>query len=270
MKKSITTITSIIACAVASYAAADCNASTNCSCASKADKQINTLADEDVCANLLERFSASVTVGFESEYVFRAKKYAGASINPEVDAAYDLGMGFSVYAGVWGNMPVKSSTTNEMDVYTGVTYDIANFTFDLGYIGYLYSDSAERNSHEVKFALTYDTVDFLGDFNVSPTAAFFYDFITGYYTVEAGASYSAPVTKWIADRDWGKINLAAVYGWTTSSSNGYTYVAVSADAVIAINDYCSVSVGARYAYSHDTLVDRTDKVWYGTSLTVGF
>lgn len=275
MKKTIITITSIVACAFASFAAdAAC---TNACCASKPAKQINTLADEEVCANLLERFSASVSVGYESEYVFRGLKIQGASINPEVDFAYDLGSGFAVYAGVWGNMPVKSDTENEMDIYTGITYDFQNFTFDLGYLAYLYNEDTE-NSHEIKFAVSYDTVDLLGEFNVSPTVAFYHDFSLDSYTLEAGLTYSAPVTKWIADRNWGTIDLAAVYGWNSVKSlsagrDGYTYIALSADAVVALNDYCKFSVGVRYAYAHDRPAwyrDCDETVWFGTSMTVGF
>ena len=275
MKKTIITITSLVACAFASFAAdATC---TNNSCANQPAKQINTLADEVVCANLLERFSASVTVGYESEYVFRGLTYGGAAINPEVDMAYDIGAGFGVYTGVWGNMPVNSDNVeNEMDVYAGITYNTNNFTFDLGYIGYLYSKDTE-NSHEIKFAVTYDTVDFLGDFNVSPTAAFFYDFTLGVYTTEFGATYSAPVTKWIADRNWGTIDFAAVYGWCTEANdNGYTYFALSVDAVVRVNEYCSLSAGVRYAYAHNRpewykqYRSADDTVWFGTSMTIGF
>ncbi len=315
MKKTIITVTSFIACAFAAYAAENAAVATTApvkapatpvatapaakapvaapaaekatvavvaveaapACEScQKSKPINTLADEEITSNLLERFSASVTVGFESEYIFRGIKEAGASINPEVDMAYDLGKGFSVYAGVWANTPVDSNIENEIDVYTGVAYEFKNFTFDLGYLAYLYSDNdngENPNSHEIKFAVSYDTVDLLGEFNVSPTVALYYDFTLGVYTLEGGVTYSAPVTKWIADRNWGSIDLAAVYGWATPANHGgYTYAALSADAVVAVNEYCNLSVGIRYSYAHNVDVANRyqDRVWFGTSMTVGF
>ncbi len=234
--------------------------------------EINTLADEDICLPVLERFSASLTLGFESEYIFRGKSMAGASLNPQIDVAYDVGYGLGLYAGVWSNTPVDSDIESEIDYYAGITYAIQNFLFDLGYAAYTYT-GYESSSHEMKFAVSYDTSDILGDFNVSPAAAFYYDFTLGVYTLEAGAVYSAPVTKWIADRNWGTIDLAAVYGWaTTATSGGYSYVAFSADAVIAVNDYCSLSAGVRYAYNNDNtyLEGTASRVWFGTSLSIGF
>lgn len=276
MKKTITTITSLIACACASYAAEVTVVASPAATVPSAQpeaKAIDTLADEVVCANFLERFSSSITMGFESEYIFRGKNCAGASLNPQIDMAYDIGSGFGVYGGVWANTPVNSNNSeSEIDYYAGVTYDIKNFTFDLGYAAYTYTADSE-NSHEIKFAVTYDTVDLLGEFNVSPTAGFFYDFTLGVYTLEAGATYSAPVTKWIADRNWGTIDLAAVYGWaTTANQGGYGYVALSADAVVSVTDYCSMSVGVRYAYNNDytEFEPTSSRVWFGTSMSIGF
>ncbi len=299
MKKIVITITSLIACAFcfaaeaakapvapatpAAPAAQNAQATAtvavvavpaeNKCCQEK--RVINTLADEEVLAPAFERFSASATVGMETEYVFRGLKEAGLSINPELDIAYDLGQGFSLYAGVWANTPAnQSNVTNEIDLYAGLLYEIKNITFDLGYASYIYTD--EANTNEIKFGVSYDTVDFLGEFNVSPAVALYYDFDLGVYTVEGGLSYSAPVTKWIADRNWGTIELAAVYGWATEANDaGYTYTAISADAVIAVNEYCNFSFGVRYAYAHSVnsawSTNRyQDRVWFGSSVTIGF
>ena len=162
MKKTITAISSLIACACAcaSYAAeatvvAAPAAPAAAPAAQPEAKVINTLADEEVCAKVLDKFSASLTLGFESEYVFRGKALAGASLNPQIDAAYDLSHGFAAYAGVWANTPTKAGVSDEIDFYAGITYEIKNFTFDLGYTAYTYTDNAvDPNSHEMKFAIS--------------------------------------------------------------------------------------------------------------------
>ena len=143
MKKTITAISSLIACACAcaSYAAeatvvAAPAAPAAAPAAQPEAKAINTLADEEVCAKVLDKFSASLTLGFESEYVFRGMALAGASLNPQIDAAYDLSHGFAAYAGVWANTPTKAGVSDEIDFYAGITYEIKNFTFDLGYTAY--------------------------------------------------------------------------------------------------------------------------------------
>ncbi len=290
MKKIIITTTSLIAFAFASFAAEAAKAPAEQTATAtvavvavqpdnkccKEKPAINTLADEEVLVPLFERFSASASVGMETEYVFRGLKYAGLSINPELDVAYDLGQGFSLYAGIWANTPVEqTNATNEIDAYVGAMYEIKNFTFDIGYLAYIYNN--ESNTSEIKFAAAYDTVDFLGEFNVSPAAAFYYDFNLEVYTLEAGLTYTAPVTKWIADRNWGVIELAAVYGWATDANHAgecasYTYTALSADAVVAVNEYCNLSAGVRYSYAHNTpFGDKyQNRLWFGSTLTIGF
>lgn len=237
-------------------------------------------------SNILDKFSASATFGYESEYVFRGKKYASGSIMPQVDLGYDLGSGFALYTGTWSAFSTDSNY-KEVNVYAGATYTYDFLSAEIGYIGYLYPDadkaSGEHNTNEIKVAVYVDTEKWLGQFNVSPFAAYYYDFDMKGHTLEAGLAYSAPVTKWILNQEWGKINLGAAYGWNTVESNkytnyhrnGYSYVMLSADAVVSINSYCALSVGVRYAYNNDYDQNpgtngANSRVWFGSSLTIGF
>ena len=77
----------------------------------------------------------------------------------------------------------------------------------------------------------------------------------------------------------GTIDLAAVYGWTTTANQhfedsvGYSYFAFSADAVVALNDYCTLSAGVRYAYNNDydySVPTTASRVWFGTKASIGF
>lgn len=231
-------------------------------------------------AKVVENFSMSVGLCFESEYLFRGKNWGKEAIIPTLDMAYNLGHGFSVYGKVGANVPLNSGENNEVDYYAGVLYNVENFTFDLGYMAYTYMNNAfdAVNDHEVKFMVSYDTVDFFGDFNVSPYALYTYNFPCCANIFEAGLTYSAPVTKWLINRNWGSIDLSAAYGivGAKNSWGNYSYVEVDIDFVVAINEYCSISAGLRYAYNNDNGANAFGEVLagnrlgFGTSIVIGF
>ncbi len=73
-----------------------------CGRRSTPEKEINSLFDIQVARDVLSKFSASASVGYESEFIFRGKQLAGSVVCPEVDIAYDIGAGFGAYIGWWG------------------------------------------------------------------------------------------------------------------------------------------------------------------------
>ena len=81
MANKITALTCALTIAAASAFAAD---------ASTPEKEINSLSDIQVASDVLSKFSASASVGYESEFIFRGKQLAGSVVCPEVDIAYDI------------------------------------------------------------------------------------------------------------------------------------------------------------------------------------
>ena len=248
------------------------------------EKVAESLADLDIGSKVLERFSASVSVGYESEYVFRGIREAGNSVCPQVDLGYNFGAGFAAYIGYWGNYETSNSNRfEESDLYAGLTYTIKNITFDVGVINYIYpwDDSDEW---EWKAAVSYDTVDLLGDFNVCPSVAYYYNNKYSVNTIEAGLSYSAPVMKWINGDNWLSIDSSVVAGYICRESQGraegdYTYIQLKSDAVFAITSYCSYSIGIRYSLAsanadwklYDGVNTHSSScLWFGTALSFGF
>ena len=255
-------------CAAAAAQSAPCAAS---------EKEVNALVDTELLSNPLENFSASATVAYESEYIFRGKAQAGHGINPVVDLGYDFGNGLAAYAEYWGFYGVDNGF-GENDFYAGLTYTIENITFDVGYLGYTYNDDS-KNESEFMVAVSYDTVDLLGDFNVSPFAAFYYNYTYSGTTVEGGLSYEAPVTKWLIDENWGTINLAAYVGYADyrdglTYHGGYVYTGVSADAVVQVTDNMALSAGIRWACNNDgadeNIGGKQQNLWFGTAVIFGF
>ncbi len=243
-----------------------------------------SLADLKLGSKALDRFSASVSVGYESSYVFRGIRYADSSITPQVDMGYDLGAGFSAYFGYWGSYEIQTEgkKMEESDLYLGVTYTVKNFTFDLGVINYIYPDSNDET--EWKLAVSYDTTDLLGDFNVSPFIAYYYNNELDANTLELGLAYSAPIMKWINGDNWLTIDSSLVYGYVCRQGKvgeycgDYGYVEFKSDLVVSITEYCAWSMGLRCSWASpngacgtiSARPEETSNVWFGTSLSFGF
>ena len=249
------------------------------------------LADLKLGSKVLDRFSASVTVGYESEYVFRGIKEAGHSVCPQVDFGYDFGAGFAAYVGYWGNYEAGNDSEgfSETDLYTGVTYTIKNVTFDVGVINYIYNEDVAAE-WEWKAAVSYDTSDIFGeDFAVTPSIAYYYNMELDTSTVELGLSYSAPVMKWINGDNWLTLDSSIMYGYicrrgsqAKEFSGDYGYIQLKSDVVVAITDYCAWSLGIRYSWASNNGVrgsgpyalgqpcDSSSNVWFGTAISFGF
>ena len=136
----------------------------------------------------------------------------------------------------------KRQGYGENDLYAGATYSIENFAVDFGYTAYTYPSSGSTVENELKLSLNYDTSEFLGDFAVSPYVSGFYNLTYSGTVIEAGLSYSAPITKWVLGQNWGTIDLAAFGGYADyiggmAEVGGYAYAGFSAGATVAVSDY---------------------------------
>lgn len=237
--------------------------------AAEGENPAAALFDESYMSSAKDKISLGAGIAFESEYVFRGAKLAGASINPTADLGYELGAGFGLRAGFFNNTGVKGDDCIENDIAAGISYSAMSFNFDLGYCAYLYPH--DENTHEFSFGISYDTSEILGDFAISPFITYYYDVVLYVNTLEAGLSYSAPITKWIAGGEWGAIDLAATYGHVFShNAKDYDYVMFSADFAVSLTDIASFSVGVRYSNKSAGGGNSEDNCWFGTGLSLSF
>lgn len=252
-------LTSIFAFA-AEISAAECE---------KPSEPVSVLLSEDFMSSVKDKLSVGVGVAYESEYVFRGAKCSGASIVPTVDLGYELGGGLGLRAGFFNNTELKNDNFIENDISAGITYSVMSFSFDLGYCAYLYPHS--EDTHEFSFGVSYDTSELLGDFAITPFITYYYDVVLYVNTLEAGLSYSAPVTKWIIGSEWGSVDLAATYGHVFSHNvKDYDYVMFSADFSVALTDIASISAGVRYSNKSEGGDRSEDNCWFGTGLSLSF
>lgn len=248
----------------------------------------------------LKKFSASVTVGYESNYVFRGIKYSESSIQPEIALGYALTDALGVYASAWSTTPFESDDSNEIDFNLGATYAIAGFTFDAGYTHYWYTSSpVGLSTNELKIGVSYDTSAVLSkvssifaDLAITPSVYYFYDLDLHANTVEVAVSATAPVSKWFLgeDKDFLAVESSLYYGFATGdrfksdlgwfrNTDSYSYVGANVDLVWTINDMCKASIGIRWAANNNNGAElgfprngSNDEqlLWGGGSVSMGF
>ena len=245
----------------------------------------------------LSLLSVSAAVGYESQYVFRAEKFAGHSIQSKVEFAYPV-YGFDIYVGAWANTPVQGTKggLTEIDLYGGVNYYYKSLRLDVGYILYYYPDSDQTQNKlsrdmEVYVGGAFDTSAYLWGVNLNPSAYYFYNWILKQQVVEISIGYSIPVGEYLLDD--GRFTLPVnIYGGylTSGRKNGdngerdqgvnYFYWGVSGDIAFSITDYCTISAGIRYsmreggnegeAVDHYPLQGRENNLWFGGKVDFGF
>lgn len=180
-------------------------------------------------------FNAAVT----SDYVFRG--FSQTDEEPALQGGVDATIS-SFYVGGWAsNVDFGDDTDAEIDIYGGYRAEAAGFVFDVGVVGYFYTDAPS--------AADYDYVEFKAAASraVGPvTAGVAVYYSDDFFGVDEEATYAelnASVTP--ADK------------WTLSAALGQQWLDVN-------DDYATWSLGAAYAFTdnlaldvryHDTEVD---------------
>ncbi len=90
----------------------------------------------------------SANIGFVSDYVFRGIYQAPSSASAGIDYEHDSGF----YIGTWG---ADVGDGLETDVYFGYGGDVAEFSWDVGFTGYYYSDLFDNTYEEVNLGIGY-------------------------------------------------------------------------------------------------------------------
>lgn len=214
------------------------------------------------------KLSATSTLAFESEYIFRGEQLAGSSFQPSLDLAYPV-LGGQLYGGVWFSTEIESTlNNNEIDYYAGYTQQITNaFSVDLGVTFYDYPNGTGADDEsEVYFGL-------IGDFALSPALYFYYNADLKQYIAEASLSHSIDLSELLA----GTSLELGVYGGLVEKKNtafgeddSWFYYGATADLVYQVNDTASLSLGGRLAGNNKSSSAKDEFAWFGFSTSFGF
>ncbi|MBC7207835.1 MAG: hypothetical protein H5U27_15155, partial [Methyloversatilis sp.] len=84
-------------------------------------------------------YTISANVGLFSQYIFRGISYTQEK--PAVQGGFDLAHASGAYLGVWGTNVsdlALSNATGEIDVYGGYAKTVGDFTFDVGFLQFIF------------------------------------------------------------------------------------------------------------------------------------
>ena len=96
----------------------------------------------------------SANVAMTSNYVWRGMTQTDDS--PAVQGGFDIDY-MGVYAGVWGSNVEFGEASMEADIYIGYANEIAGFSYDVGFVNYMYPNLLdELNFGEAYLGLGYD------------------------------------------------------------------------------------------------------------------
>ena len=123
------------------------------------------LASSSLVADIVSDIEISGNAAITSNYVWRGMTQSDDT--PTVQGGVDLAYK-GVYVGLWGSGIQSTKASSEFDVYAGYAGEISKFSYDIGYIQYMYpNDTDALNFGEAYLSLGYD-------FDVLSVSAMYY------------------------------------------------------------------------------------------------
>ncbi|OYV47868.1 MAG: hypothetical protein B7X06_02475 [Verrucomicrobia bacterium 21-51-4] len=214
-------------------------------------------------------------IDFNSEYIYRGKKEAQASMNPAMRAQMPVWMG-SAYAGTWMNFPVaQENVNNEIRFNTGYELPLTMlpvmsdvFTADLGYTYYWYLNNhlgmPNSGTYQPLSRSNEIYIGLLAKCIANPAAYLFYDFNLEQVVLEGSISHSFDLGELISANGF-SLDLGARAGWLHANAyngdlrpvdvnkwhNSYGYAQGDIELAYALNEVAKVGVGFHVAGNTD-------------------
>ena len=224
----------------------------------------------------MDELSATSTVAFESNYVFRGgQQYSdNGAIQPSLDLSMPVYEG-SAYVGFWGSYAESlasdsSEGFSETDLYIGYEQDLTDYaSIDGGFTYYGLEDATTDTGGPVtdRWKEIYAGVSFDGlmpaGMELSPSVYAYWNFSGDALTIDSSIGHSIALDQVVSGLsfdlganlgivDFGDANGDQVPG---EQDDAYTYWGGTADLVYTVNDVASFSLGARYAGNNNDTRD---------------
>lgn len=226
---------------------------------------------------------ASLTVGFESRYMFRGLQFGNEAFNTTGEIGWN-----GLYAGVWFSEPLDKTTNpsigfQEVDLFAGYQAPLSEAaTLDIGLtyyafpkygdlIGNLYRERTGDGANTVE---AFAGVSF--DAPASPSLYVYHDFNVNTVTIEASASHSIPLTP----TESTSLSFAAAVGKVFDNDDVFDYIygSLSADVTQVLTPSTAISAGVRWSGSTidgggfftpgDIDPSRSTGLWFGAALSL--
>ena len=205
---------------------------------------------------------AEVSVGYDTDYIFRGANLGQDLLWSDVNVSTSLSDGLGLNIGAWYANPTDAGD-DELDIYAGVSTDLGGMSLDLGTTYYYYPGATGSNTLEFGAALGTS----VGAFDVS--LGVYHDIDTENTYVELGAGTSFDLTDNIS------LDLGAAIGNNQDEviggqADGLTAVTITIGAPIGLTDNASLTPYLGINAGLDDNQDAGDEIFSGISLSVGF
>ena len=204
----------------------------------------------------------SLSLGYETTYLFRGVDFGDDAPWAGLDLNYDLDDTLSLNAGVWYINPTQNpADSDELDLYAFVTKTFGDLSVSVGGT-YFYFAEADADATELGGSLGYS----LGFIDVG--AVYYYDFETEGHYYEANVSKGFDLTDTVA------LGLASGIGFGEDyyGVSGGNHVYVTAGLTFALTETMSLDVYVGGNFVLDDLSDQgeDDDVHGGASVSIAF
>ena len=209
-----------------------------------------------------EDLGAEVSVGYDTDYIFRGANLGQDLLWSDVNVSTSLSDGLGLNIGAWYANPTDAGD-DELDIYAGVSTDLGGMSLDLGTTYYYYPGATGSNTLEFGAALGTS----VGAFDLS--LGVYHDIDTENTYVELGAGTSFDLTDNIS------LDLGATIGNNQDEvvggqADGLTAVTITVGAPIGLTDNASLTPYLGINAGLEDNQDAGDEIFSGISLSVGF
>ena len=209
-----------------------------------------------------EDLGAEVSVGYDTDYIFRGANLGQDLLWTDVNVSTSLSDGLGLNIGAWYANPTDAGD-DELDIYAGVSTDLGGMSLDLGTTYYYYPGATGSNTLEFGAALGTS----VGAFDLS--LGVYHDIDTENTYVELGAGTSFDLTDNIS------LDLGATIGNNQDEvvggqADGLTAVTITVGAPIGLTDNASLTPYLGINAGLEDNQDAGDEIFSGISLSVGF
>ena len=205
-----------------------------------------------------EDIGAEVSVGYDSDYMFRGVNLGQDLLWSDVNVSTSLSDGLDLGVGAWYANVADDAGNDELDIYAGLSTSMGDMSVDLGATYYYYPDPTAGDG-TLEFGIGLGTS--AGPIDLSLGLYYDIDLEAAYYEVGAATSFDLTDT------------MAVDVGGAIGNADGDTLTALTftIGVPITLSDSASLSPYVGVNIPLDDYEDAFgDDIYSGLSLTVGF
>ncbi len=222
---------------------------------------------------LWDSVGATLSVGYDSDYIFRGYDSGHDHVWSKLDLAIPLGNDLELGIGAWYTSAFNDGE-NELDVYADLAYDFGSFGLEVGYTHYDYpngllgdgsSNGGETNEAYISLGTTVEMLDL--------AVAYYYDFDLEISYVEATAGTSFELSPFVSlDPSIGISYIDIDNAPPGLENSGFNHFFARLELPIALTDSATLTPYVATSVALDVADDyrENDYFWGGVALSVNF